>query len=101
MMIARRERVGPALLPTLLEAVEFLGKIRAPTHHLCLNFWRIGGGTVASDKFNFITATCRQRHVPPPANNAVVIGHRVRFCRGTNDSYEARPLVGIEHRHSV
>ncbi len=101
MVITWREYAGPALLPTLLEAVELLGKIRAPAHHICLDFWRICRVPVTRDKFNFIAASRRQRHVPAPVNNAVVISHSVGFCRGTDDRYKARPLAGIEHGYSI
>ena len=101
MVIARREGIGPALLPTLLEAVEFFGKIRTPAHHICQDFWRIIGVPVAQDKFNFATASCRQQHVPLPVNNAIVIRYGVGLCRGTNGGYEARPLVRIERGYSI
>src|SRR5579859_5808768 len=97
MVIARREGVGPALLPALLESFELFGEIRTPAHHLCLDSWRLGRVPVARDKFNFMPPSRRQRYVPTPVNHAVVVSHGVRFCRGTDDRYEARPLAGVEH----
>ena len=85
----------------MLEAVKFTEKILPPAHHIRVDFWRSFRVSVARDEFNFIRAFRRQRHVPAPVNNAIVISRCVGFGRGTGDRYEARPLVGIEHGYSI
>ena len=74
-MIDWGECVGPALLPTLLEAVEFSGKMCIPARYIRTNLFRILHGSVTGNEFDHLLFMGGQRQDPSPANDAVMIRH--------------------------